>query len=120
MPPRIILVADKRLAAPTAAETRVGRWVNAGAGPTRLRLSCARSPDRLSANHLSRICIRTRLGSPVPLPRVFEPRVESAVPLRARGRESDPQAPAPGWLQIARWCFRHEWRWILRRLAARP
>src|SRR5438445_1860103 len=49
----------------TAAETRVGRWVNAGAGPTRLHLWCARSRDRLSANHLSRICIRTRLGSPV-------------------------------------------------------
>ena len=49
----------------TAAETRVARWVNAGAGPTRLHLWCARSRDRLSANHLSKICIRTRLGSPV-------------------------------------------------------
>src|SRR5438445_12301098 len=49
----------------TAAETRVGRWENAGAGPTRLHLWCARSRDRLSANHLTKICIRTRLGSPV-------------------------------------------------------
>src|SRR5256885_2093703 len=30
----------------TAAETRVGRWENAGAGPTRLHLWCARSRDR--------------------------------------------------------------------------
>src|ERR1700730_12212413 len=45
----------------TAAQTRVGRWVNAGVAPTRLHLWCARSRDRLSANHLSKIWIRTRL-----------------------------------------------------------
>src|SRR6266516_7535634 len=73
----------------TAAETRVGRWVNAGAGPTRLHLWCARSRDRLSANHLSRICIRTRLGSPVLIGVGFQASAASRDLVSATGDRSD-------------------------------
>jgi len=80
---------------------------------------CATSPDRRSANHLSRICIRNQTGFAPSSARVFEPRVESAGLFRL----TSGFASAGSCASVAAdctWCFRHEWRWILRRRAARP